>query len=136
MVLDVEDFEAQSSGDIISNKLYNKLESVTNYGLGLDYFATEDLIFSGSFVTDFSASAEGDKEYMSSSSWNIYHVSGGASFTVGKTFMTVGLSYSFASDQIKQLVDLDGGENSRPLNVENISTINMNRIKILFGFNL
>jgi len=44
VVLDVEDFKAQSSDDLISNKLYNKLNSVFNYGFGMDYFASEDLI--------------------------------------------------------------------------------------------
>ena len=136
LVLDVQDFQAQSSDDIISVQLYDKLQSVTNYGIGLDYFASDDLILSGSYVTDNSAAVSGDEAYLSSSTWHFHHFSGGASFTVGKTLVTLGLAYSFASDQITQLIDLSDDPNSAVVDLEQTSNINLNRIKVLFGFNL
>ena len=136
LVLDVQDFRAQNSNDIISVKLYDKVGSVTNYGVGIDYFASEDLIISGSYVTDFSAAVPGDAGYLSSSTWDIHHFSAGTSFTVGKTEVTLGLAYSYASDKITQVVDLEGDNNSNPVDVRNTSTVELNRIKLLFGFNL
>ena len=48
----------------------------------------------------------------------------------------LGLAYSYASDKITQVVDLEGDNNSNPVDVRNTSTVELNRIKLLFGFNL
>jgi len=84
-VLETESFTAQGSGEVLTNDLTQELKSVTNYGFGIDFFSSESLILSGSFVTDFTARVPETETNHSVSTWNIYHISGGTTFKIGNT---------------------------------------------------
>jgi hypothetical protein len=54
-VLETSDFEAQSSGEILQNRVDHELKSIINYGVGIEIFFREKLNGYASFVTDYSA---------------------------------------------------------------------------------
>jgi hypothetical protein len=133
-VPDTEPFISQGSGDTLTNDLTHELKSVTNYGFGLDFFSSEDLIISGSFVTDFSARISDTETELAISSWNFYHISGGATFKVGKSDLTLGLEYAFGTNNITQPIDLtDPGAGDDPDLVKK-AEVKSTRIKLLIGF--
>jgi hypothetical protein len=133
-VLDTEPFISQGSGDTLTNDLTHELKSVTNYGFGLDFFSSEDLIISGSFVTDFSARISDTETELAISSWNFYHISGGATFKVGKSDLTLGLEYAFGTNNITQPINLtDPGAGDDPDLVKK-AEVKSTRIKFLIGF--
>jgi hypothetical protein len=88
-VLDTEDFTAQSSGETISYQVNNELKSVLNYGLGAEFYINENLDLFVSYVTDFSAAVPDTKTNLTVSTWDIYHLSGGASFSIGRSEFTL-----------------------------------------------
>lgn len=133
-VLDTQPFSSQSSGETLTNDLTHELKSITNYGFGMDFFSSENLIFSGSFVTDFSARVPDTETNFSVSSWDIYHISGGATFKIGKSDITLGLEYAFGSRDIEQPIDITDPGNSDNANIVKQSEVTTQRIKFLIGF--
>ena len=133
-VLDTEPYVSQGSGDTLTNDLTHELKSITNYGLGVDFFSSESLSFSGSFVTDFSARIPGTETNLTVSTWDIYHISGGATFKVGKSDLTIGLEYAFGSREIKQQIDITDPGNEENGDIVKEPEVKIQRIKILIGF--
>lgn len=135
-VLDIASYTSQSSGQLIQNELTHELKSVLNYGFGIDYLRSDNFIVSLGFVTDFSASVPNTETNLSLSTWNLYHIAGGVTFPVGKTDITLGLSYTFGKDDLETKIDLtpeDSG--SSIIGQTSVTEISSRRIKILFGFN-
>ena len=98
--LTIEPFYSQSSGDTIRNEINQEFLNVLNAGLGFDYKLSDKVSLSASFITDFSANIESLKSNISLSKWNIYHVSAGSNFKIGKAEITLGLSYCSGTDVI------------------------------------
>jgi hypothetical protein len=133
-VLDTEPYVAQGSGEMLSNDLTHETKSVTNFGVGVDFFVTEKTIVSAGFVTDFSARVPDTKTNLSlASTWDIYHISGGVTFPLGKSDVTLGLAYSFGSDNFQNNIDLTPDPDD-PDTVTRESKMVFNRMKVLFGF--
>ncbi|MEJ2196550.1 MAG: hypothetical protein P8X73_17075, partial [Ignavibacteriaceae bacterium] len=105
-------------------------------GIGFDFFSSEDLIFSASFVTDFSARVPGSKAELAVSTWNFYHISGGATFKLGKSDFTIGLEYAFGTNTVKQPIDLTDPNAQESADLINESEVKSRRIKLLLGFKL
>jgi len=133
-VLDTEPFVSQGSGETLTNDLIHELKSVTNYGFGIDFFSSESLIISGSFVTDFSARIPGTESNLTVSTWDIYHLSGGTTFKLGKSEFTVGLEFAFGSEDIDQRIDITNLGNDEDPDIVKQSEVTMQRIKLLVGF--
>jgi len=133
-VLETEPFLAQDPEEIITNDLTHELKSIINYGFGIDFFSSESLILSGSFVTDFTARVPETETNHSVSTWNIYHISGGTTFKIGNTALTLGLEYAFGSKNIEQVIDINDPRNRKNPDIESKSTVNSSRIKLLIGF--
>ncbi|MGB5846992.1 MAG: hypothetical protein WBH40_00815 [Ignavibacteriaceae bacterium] len=133
-VLDTEEYTAQGSGEILTNDLTHEYKSITNYGFGIDFFSNPDLIFSASFVTDFSARVPDTETNHSVSTWNIYHISGGTTFKVGRSDLTLGLEYAFGSKNIQRNIDLTDPGNTKNPDIESDAKVISSRFKILIGF--
>ncbi len=88
------DFRAQQSctAGRASFKLTHELNSVVNYGDGVDIQTGEKSIISFGFVTDFSAHVPGTSTNLSSSTGDVYYLSSRTSLTVGTSEVTVGWS--------------------------------------------
>lgn len=135
-VLDIASYTSQSSGEVIQNELTHELKSVFNYGVGIDYYRSDNFIISLGFVTDFSARVPDTETNLSVSKWNLYHIAGGITFPVGKSDITVGLSYAFGKDDLETSIDLTPEDNgSSIIGQTSITELTSRRIKVLFGFN-
>jgi hypothetical protein len=133
-VLDTEEYTAQSSGEILTNDLSHELKSVTNYGIGIDFFSNPDLIFSASFVTDFSARVPTTETNHSISTWDIYHISGGTTFKLGNSDLTLGLEYAFGSKNLERNINITNPGDSTNPDIESNAEVTSSRIKLLIGF--
>ncbi len=133
-VVDTESFVAQGSGEILTNDLTHEAKSITNFGIGLEYSITEKVLVAGSFVTDFSARVANTETNMArANTWDVYHISAGTSFPVGRSEITLGLSYSFGSDDFENTIDRTPDPDDEA-GTTRITKVVFNRIKVLFGF--
>jgi hypothetical protein len=131
--LDLASFTSQSSGEMIQKEINQQFKSILNAGVGVDYIHNDKISFASGITTDFSANVEGLKSNISLSTWDIYHLSAGTYFKVGSAEITLGLSYSSGSDNIKQIADIDD-PNLPEGSVRPITDVDYTRIKVLFGF--
>ena len=81
-----------------SARLTQELASVINGGVGVEHVINGDLSVYGAFHTDFSAATEAPNG-VAVSDWDIYHVSGGASFRIGANRFTLGASWATGGKQ-------------------------------------
>ena len=133
-VLDTQPYKSQSSGTELTNDLTHQTKSIVNYGLGVDYFAADSLIFSVSFITDFSAKSDQIQlNQPQTLGLNLYHVSAGSTFLVWKSLLTLGIVYTFGSQTIGESIDLAQGDSSQ---IKNDSELIYSQIKVLIGFEL
>jgi hypothetical protein len=134
-VLDTESYISQSSGEALTNDLTHEAKSIINFGLGLDYFATDSLIFSLSVTSDFSAYVDNTTTNLAPySAWDLIHIAGGSTFNIWKSELTVGVVYSFGSQTLQNRIDItpDADEGS----IDRQSEFNYSQIKVLLGFEL
>jgi hypothetical protein len=88
-------------------------------------------------VTDFSAAVPNTNTNLTVSTWDIYHLSTGASFSIGRSEFTLGIDYTFGSDKIKGPVNVPEGDIKNTVGelLEN-SDLDYKRLKFLIGFSL
>ncbi|MGB2959612.1 MAG: hypothetical protein WBD30_12065 [Bacteroidota bacterium] len=134
-VLDPEGFVVQTTGETLKNALTVEYAAVLNYGIGVEYDATETIDLYLSYVTDFSADVPGTKTNLTVSNWDLRHITGGGVFSFGRADVTLGLGYAFGSSKIPKeevpVIDnlLDNtGEGPPAL------TGTSRRLKIIFAF--
>jgi len=133
-VLDSEPYQSQSSGEILTNDLTHQTKSIINYGLGIDYFAADSLIFSVSFISDYSAKSEDVKlDQPQALGLNLFHISAGSTFKVWKSLLTLGLVYTYGSQSIGDNINLNVGDNSI---LSSEAKLQYQQIKVLLGFEL
>lgn len=136
-VLETEDFTIQSSGETASNTVDHELQSVVNYGVGLEIFFKEKLSGYASFVTDKSAAVPGTQTNLAVSFWDIYHLTAGAAFTLGRSEFTLGASYSFGNDRLERTITFpDADASNRISELLKGSEISFTRLKMLLGFSI
>lgn len=131
--LSLAPFYSQSSGETFTEEIIQQLSSIVNAGIGIDYKLNDKVSFAGGFITDFSANDINEKGNISLSRWDIYHISGGSSFKIGNSEVTLGFSYSFGSDVIRQIADI-GNPDAGADNVNAAADVKFTKIKFMFGF--
>ena len=133
-VLDTEPYVSQSSGVVLSNDLTYQAKSVINYGIGLDYFAADSLIFSASFGSDYSAkSDEIQLNQPQTIGMNLFHISAGSSFRVWKSELTLGLVYTYGSSPLVNNFAIAPGDDGQ---ISQEAELFYSQIKVLIGFEL
>jgi hypothetical protein len=136
-ILDTKEYTAQSSGETFSNLVESELQSVLNYGIGAEFYMSETLGLFISYITDFSASVPEPTTNLTVSTWDIYHLSGGASFSIGRSEFTLGINYAFGSGKAKGPVNLPEGEIQNTLvDLLEDSDLDYRRLKFLIGFSI
>ncbi len=134
-VLDTEPYISQSSGNVLTNDLTHEAKSIINYGVGLDYFLTDSLIFSISVTSDFSAYVDNTTTNLASySAWDLVHIAAGSTFPIWKTEVTVGVVYSFGSQTQENNINIIPGNDDNSLGRQ--SEFQYSQIKVLLGFEL
>ncbi|HEY6625724.1 MAG TPA: hypothetical protein VIZ21_02100, partial [Ignavibacteriaceae bacterium] len=134
-VLDTESYLSQSSGETLTNDLTHEAKSIINFGVGLDYFATDSLIFSLSVTSDFSAYVENTTTNLAPySAWDLIHIAGGSTFNILKSEVTVGVVYSFGSQTLENNINITPDDENN--SVSRQSDFEYSQIKVLLGFEL
>ena len=130
VALPAQTFEGQTIDFTFDPSVSHRLESVVNYGIGVEHVRRSGVILSGSFTTDFSASA-GDDSELSTSNWDIYHIGLGSAFQARGVGFTVGMVFSFGKREEEALGSL--GDFQEDLVG---AQLRYRRIKALLGFDI
>jgi hypothetical protein len=123
-------------GETETAKITHQLDSVINAGAGVEHAFSDRLTVYGSFNTDFSA-ANKESADIALSTWDIYHVSSGASFEVGQSELMLGFGYANGSDELpRQVGFLDTGiRDLLPDPAANVE-VSYSQWRAVFGFSL
>ncbi len=133
-VLDTQPYQSQSSGELLTNDLTHQTKSIINYGVGIDYFAADSLIFSASYISDYSAQSNDiDLNQPQTLGLNLFHISAGSTFKVWKSLLTLGLVYTYGSQNLEETINLTAGENGI---FSSDAKLQYSQIKVLLGFEL
>jgi len=136
-ILDTKKFAAQSSGELFSNLVESELQSVLNYGIGAEFYMSETLNLFISYITDFSAAVPEPTTNLTVSTWDIYHLSGGASFSIGRSEFTLGINYAFGSGKAEGPINLPESNIKNTLvDLLEGSELDYRRLKFLIGFSI
>jgi hypothetical protein len=133
-ILETQPFVGQSTGDTLSHDITYETESIFNYGIGFELYTSSKFTWYGSYVTDFSGTP-GKESATTISGIDLTHLSGGTSFTIGRSEFTLGLSWAFGEQEVPRLVDFnveDPGDDIR--DPEASSLVKASRLKFIVGF--
>ncbi|MCK5406136.1 MAG: hypothetical protein KAJ37_01720, partial [Candidatus Krumholzibacteria bacterium] len=131
-VLELENFRSQATGEIVDRSIRQKSDEVFNIAIGAQQDFGETYGGFLSFNTDQSSFNE--ESDISVTGFDIYHLTGGGSAAVGRTNWMLGISYSWGSEQVTQLIDLEPGDDGDVTDPENLVNLNYSRITFMFGF--
>lgn len=110
--LDAEDFTPQTGGESVVNDLTARYEAVLNWGVGIEQPIGGVMVYGG-LATDRSAGAPGPVETdMVLTKYDLWRYSGGASFSIGRAEIMLGIGYARGSQPFPQVANLDdlGGD--------------------------
>jgi len=130
-------FTSQSDPD--ETRTYNLAfgaKSLINFGLAFEHsFPGNVAIFAGA-RTDFSSIPSADADHLQISNWDLYHLSGGASFNFLNMEFTAGLQYSHGSGTSERFVNFNLNEPGIVNGDFGTFKVSYNRLKAIIGFNL
>ena len=132
-IVDTAPFAADPAAEGLVKRLHHQARSVVNFGAGYQRTVSDRFSYYSAFITDFTFADKDDSATSSLSTWNIFHLSAGASVLVRSVKLTMGAAYSFGSDQRSiSTVALPIGEppalQPTPLDVK------FRRLRVLLGF--
>jgi hypothetical protein len=132
-VLELEPFVSQETGEVQNPELKHQAKSVLNYGAGLEYKGEK---YGGyvSFRTDFS-SFEPESD-IAVTRFDLYRASLGTTIGLGKTTFMIGLGYTWGSDKINQVINLNPGEESPVLDPEDQVEVVFTQLALMIGFSV
>jgi hypothetical protein len=123
----------QTTGATREHEVGNRLREVFNLGVGLEYALGEDTKLYTGFITDRSAAEEKRRDDVTVSTWDIYHVSGGAELGLSFVNVTFGASFAFGSSDVLiesvESADIGGGVTEEP----ELFDATYSRLKLLVG---
>jgi hypothetical protein len=130
------DFIAQSSGETHANEVTHEAHSVLNFGVGAECGASEKLKFYASFTTDYSARAPGTATNLSLTDWDIHHVMGGATFTIKRSAVTIGIGYAFGRKRTNDRTEYFSHTGADLLGLDHFSIgkFRYSNLKLVAGF--
>ncbi len=105
-VIDAVPFAAQSTGEVLSTDVTQELESVLNWGVGVEWFYSSRFKGYASFTTDLSAKKPGTETNLALTDWDIVHLVTGGEFLIKKSSLTVGAGVSFGGREVGEHPDI------------------------------
>jgi hypothetical protein len=130
-ILEPDTFVAQSTGQPLPNRVTAELKSVLNWGVGVEHRFTEDVAIYGSFTTDFSAAVP-TATNAAIAVWDIYHLTGGAEFSIRNIHLTGGIEWGFGREPVRGL-DLSDVDGSNGLTRTGDAEVTYNRLTFILG---
>ena len=113
-VLATEPVQDPITGDPIDVNLRQELDAVLNLAVGWQQRFSEKLEGYGGFRTDFSAKPDDSQSVFPLSSWNIYHLSGGATFDMGRSHFTLGAVVAWGQSDEERITGGEGEDGEAP----------------------
>jgi len=95
----IMDVEGAGIPGVFEQGYSQELKSVLNVGVGYSHRFSSGVELYGAAHTDFSAAPDSRSGNVATSTWNLYHVTAGTSFTVSGSRFTLGLSYAVGSNR-------------------------------------
>ena len=136
-VLALDDFQGQSSGEVLPHQLMHTLDAVLNVAVGIEQSFGERVSGYASFATDFSGFVPEAGTDVGISDWNLYHITGGTSFRVGRAAFTLGLGYAYGGETTRRQLSFVGASEANALLGEPTETeLTYRRWKFIIGFEL
>jgi hypothetical protein len=133
-ILSPQPFESQTGDIIVTNNLTAAAIDVLNYGIGFEYFINPKFTLYGAFNTDFSSYAKDEETNSTLSSWNIYHLTAGASFNINDIEITSGVATSFANENLEfPIIKPTTNDDSNIDFPQQSATVSSFRIKLILG---
>ncbi|MEJ2538611.1 MAG: hypothetical protein P8188_01290 [Gemmatimonadota bacterium] len=104
-VLDAEDFVPQTGGDVLVNDMTAELESVLNWGLGLEQSLGRTMLFAGVALDRSAANPDAPAQTTTTlTNYDLWRYSAGASFRLGRSEFMLGLAYAQGSQPFPQVL--------------------------------
>jgi hypothetical protein len=133
-VLEVRTLVSESTGQPVSRSYQQKLDSVVNFGLGIEHEFGKTFSGTLGFNTDRSAfSSESD---VAITPYDIYHVAAGGALKLETVELTLGLRYSSGKQTVTRFFGLNPGSSSAMLESSEDLVFDFNQLTFLFGFSL
>ena len=135
-VLDVAPVVDEVTGQPIPFEVVQQAKSVTNGAIGLEHPFSDRFTGYVSFATDFSTAVEG-KSDTALSNWDIYLITAGTTFAVGKSEFSVGAGYAFGNNEAKVPSSLSEGTVAGDIGAPpTLGTARYSSIHLIFGFSI
>ena len=132
VLLDSQPFIGQTSGEPIDTQVTRALTDVLNVAVGVEHELSEKTTLYGSFRTDFSGIDTDSRAPVPLADWDIYHVAGGATLTLGRSEFTVGAILARGDTTTSRVFDPPGDVS---LPGENQVKLEYFRLSFILGFN-
>ena len=132
-VLDTSGFASDPAAAGLLKRLREQANSVVNFGAGFQRKVSERFSYYAAFTTDFTFADEDDSAANSLSTWDIYHVTAGASLIVGDVKLTMGGAYSFGSDE-REINTITVPPGTVPILTQSTFDVSYSRVRVLIGF--
>ncbi len=134
-VLTTEPVQDPATGEPIEVNLRQEFDAVLNLAVGWQQRFTETVEAYGGFRTDFSAKPADSINLFPLARWNIYHLSGGATFDMGRSHFTLGGVVAWGgADQDRIIVD--DGQEGEPPQLEIDARVKYFRTTLILGFSI
>lgn len=129
------DYTSQSGDGTVVYEVHFGSRSLFNYGLGLNHTVSEKFALYGAFRSDYSSVPRDQFGFMQTAIWDLWHATGGVSFSFKNIDLTAGVEYGFGSEKVNDFHDF-GNDNGDVIDYLADSEITYRRLKGLIGFNL
>jgi hypothetical protein len=136
-VMNPEPFTSQS--DPSETNTYNfsaGTKSLINFGLAFEHSFNPKFSLFAAARSDFSAISSETTDKLQVSNWDLWHLTGGTSFTFLSMEFTTGLQFSFGSGTSERFINFSLDEQGDVLDDSSTFDIDYRRLKIILGFNL
>ena len=117
--IDTEPFVPQTGTGAVDADVVQELDSVFNWGIGVEQIVDENLAFYAALFSDRTGYVSKETSMLSASTWDIHHLSVGSVFNFKGIDFTAGFSYGHGSGTSDRFVNFEQiGDNLIPLQGE------------------
>jgi len=142
VVTQAKPFEAQSTGELTEYRIVEELESVINGAVGIEWHRGENLSFFGSIASNATAAPRERSSFLqlldevntTTVRLNLPQVGGGFVVSTASFDLTLGGSFSWASDTMERPVDLPDGDGGPIFGGGETAKYLASRWRFLLGF--
>jgi hypothetical protein len=135
-IFDAKGLSYEFGGQVIPVQLTHVLNSVINFGVGIQYRFGTDLGTYFGFNTDFSAVRSDSTSNIAIGTWDIFHFTIGASFRLYKIDFNLGLGYGFSNTVFSEVLNINKTILSDSNSPVSSTEAKYQRFKLILGLSL